>query len=202
MENKPFSENGLNEKESLELIARMIQNTQNKLEKGAGLPFLTWGYATVISTIAVGLMISLTGDYHWYYLWFMIPVIGSFSLIHLSKKPKMVSTYVDEVVNYIWMVIGASGFILSLVSIIPFFNLRIPILFVILLIMAAGTTLTGLVIKFKPCVYGGIAGLVLAVGMTYTTAFIPTLSIFAIAFILMMIIPGHILNLRAKKSNS
>lgn len=38
MENKK-----LNEKESLELISQMIQNTRTRVEKDGGTPFLIWG---------------------------------------------------------------------------------------------------------------------------------------------------------------
>ena len=48
MEEKP-----LNEKESLELITQMIRNTQKKMEKGSGLPFLIWGYVTIAVSLAV-----------------------------------------------------------------------------------------------------------------------------------------------------
>lgn len=33
----------LNEKESLELIAQMIQNTKSGMAENAGVPFLIWG---------------------------------------------------------------------------------------------------------------------------------------------------------------
>ena len=46
MENKK-----LNEKESLELISQMIQNTRTRVEKDGGTPFLIWGYGTVIISL-------------------------------------------------------------------------------------------------------------------------------------------------------
>ena len=42
-----MEERKLNEKESLELIAQMIQNTKNRLETNCGMPFLFWGYTTL-----------------------------------------------------------------------------------------------------------------------------------------------------------
>ena len=50
MENKK-----LNEKESLELISQMIQNTRTRVEKDGGTPFLIWGYGTVIISLLVWL---------------------------------------------------------------------------------------------------------------------------------------------------
>ena len=42
----------LNEKESLELIARMIRNTRRNLDTGSGNSFLVWGYVGVLVTLA------------------------------------------------------------------------------------------------------------------------------------------------------
>ena len=52
----------LNEKESLELISKMIQNTQNKLESGKGKPFLIFGYIAFIVSIAVYALLKTTNN--------------------------------------------------------------------------------------------------------------------------------------------
>ena len=72
MEEKNFSE-----KESLELISRMIQNTQRRMEQGTGTPMLIWGFATVITTLIVWYMVKSTQNYQWNGLWFMIPALGT-----------------------------------------------------------------------------------------------------------------------------
>ncbi len=46
-----MEERKLNEKESLELIAQMIQNTKNRLETNCGMPFLFWGYTTLFVSL-------------------------------------------------------------------------------------------------------------------------------------------------------
>ena len=43
----------LSEKESLELITRMIQNTRRNLDAGGGNMFLVWGYVGELVTLAV-----------------------------------------------------------------------------------------------------------------------------------------------------
>jgi hypothetical protein len=62
----------LNEKESLELIARMIQNTKQKMEEGSGTMFLIWGYITVIVTLLVWGIVFYTQNYYWQFLWFLL----------------------------------------------------------------------------------------------------------------------------------
>lgn len=52
----------LNEKESLELIARMIRNTRRNLDTGSGNSFLVWGYVGVLVTLAVWAGVTFTGN--------------------------------------------------------------------------------------------------------------------------------------------
>lgn len=207
MEKKELQDKPLNEKESLEIITRMIQNTQQRLERGAGAPMLIWGYATIVATIAVWVAVKLTSDYHYNYLWFIIPVVGGIGMLLRKKQPGGVRTYVDKVVVYIWMVLGTTGFVLSMVSIMSvMWNL--PILFIIIIIMGMGSTLTGLVTDFRPMVIGGIAGLLISIAHylipgysnTFISGFDFRMLTFALAFVVMYIIPGHILNYRAKKA--
>ena len=69
-----MEERKLNEKESLELIAQMIQNTKNRLETNCGMPFLFWGYTTLFVSLLVWFLVVTTGN-----LLLAIP-IGSYSL--------------------------------------------------------------------------------------------------------------------------
>ena len=48
-----MEERKLNEKESLELITRMIQNTKDRMAENSGTPFLLWGYVTVIENFGL-----------------------------------------------------------------------------------------------------------------------------------------------------
>ena len=176
----------------------MIQNTQHRLERHTGMPMLIWGYATAITTLLVWWAVSNTGDYRMQFLWFLIPLTGNIGMLLLKKKPTGVRTYVDRVVVYIWLVLGLTGFLLSCLSILSVMW-KLPILFIIILIMGIGTILTGLVVQFRPMVIGGVV----AMGIGVAHYLLPGLDIkmltFALAFVVMMIIPGHILNHRAKK---
>lgn len=191
-----MEERNLNEKESLELISRMIENTQKKLSDKNGLPFLIWGYVSVLVSILIWYLLKTTQNAYWNFLWFLIPVLG-FSIMLTTHKTKQrgVKTYIDHVIIYVWSVLGTTAFITSLSS----FIWKIPILFIIILLMGAGTTITALIIKFKPLVYSGIIGLLLSV-VCLMVANINVILVFALIFVIMMIVPGHILH--AKKTNS
>ena len=53
----------LNEKESLELITRMIRETQENVARYAAYPLLSWGYTTVIVAIVIWYAFLQTGSY-------------------------------------------------------------------------------------------------------------------------------------------
>ena len=186
----------LSEKESLELISRMIRNTQTRLVKKSGIPFLVFGYLTVIVAIAVWFALERTGNYQWHFLWYAILVIGYPIMAIFNKKyPREVYTYVDRVISYIWITCGVVGAGATTLS----FVIRMPIFFIILLVMGMGTALTGLVIRFKYVIISGYFAIILAFGSFFIPADTMQMLYSGIAFVLMMIIPGHIMNYKAGK---
>jgi hypothetical protein len=197
MEESQMQDKTLNEKESLALIAKMIQNTQQRLERGAGAPMLVWGYTTVITTIAIWIAFRISGNYNWNYFWFLIPIVGvPYSLLK-KRQPKEVNTYVDKVLGYIWIVLGSTGFLLSSLSIFSVMW-SLPILFIIILIMAMGSILTGLVTEFRISVVGGIIAMLIGSAHYLIDSYDIKMWTFAFAFVAMDVVPGHILNYRAK----
>lgn len=193
---KTMEERQLNEKESLELIARMIQNTQQKLEKGKGMTFLVWGYTTIMVSLLVWYFLTTTGDYRMHYLWFLIPIVAGPAMFFLIRKyEKGVKTYIDRVVGYVWLVMGLAGFMISVTAIF-FWNL--PILFIIILLMGSGTAITGLVIRFTPLAVAGFVGIALSLACLFMKG-TEQILVFAAVFLVMMVIPGHILNAKGRK---
>lgn len=131
-----------------------------------------------------------------HYLWFLIPVIaGPIMFILFRKNETGVKTYIDRVVGYVWTVIGLTGFMISMVAIF-FWNL--PILFIIILLMGSGTAITGLVIRFTPIAVAGFLGLALSLLCLFTPG-VNQILVFAAVFLVMMVIPGHILNAKGRK---
>lgn len=181
--------------QSLALIGRMIENTRSRMVRNAGRPFLAWGYATAVTLIAVWAAAYCTGDIRWNYLWFMLPLLGG-ALMYFTRPRTAegsVHTYIDRVLNLIWSVIGPATLLISTLAI--FFVVRFPVAFTVLLMIGLGTTINNLIIGFRPGVAGGIAGIVLAsVSLVVTGNW--HCGLFLAAFVLMAIIPGHILNYR------
>lgn len=106
-----------------------------------------------------------------------------------------IKTHLDKVINYIWLVFGITGFLISMLAM---FFWQLPILFIILLLMGMGTTLTGLVVGYKTVTICGTLGALSSIGCLFYPG--PNqILIFAPVFIFMMVIPGHVLNHAARK---
>lgn len=188
----------LTEKESLDLISQMIRNTRSRLEDNSGIPFLIWGYTTVIVAVIVWSLVTTSGNYLWHWLWFAIPVFGgTLWLLHNKKQlnnRSRVITFVDRAISHVWMVFGIASFMISIIALLTY----IPILFIVLLTMGMATAITGLIIRFKPIIFSGFIGILfspLCVIVRDTSSIL----IFAAIFVLMMVIPGHMLNYTAKR---
>lgn len=193
MENTQFDS-----QRSMTLIAEMINNTRNRMERNAGRPFLIWGYLTVAVTLAVWFALEQTQDYRWNYLWLSIPVLG-WGLMYLTRLRETgegkAYTFVDRVINQVWLVIGVAAFFVGVLAVFAF--VRTPVIFTMILLMSIGTTITNLIIRFTPGIVCGGICVVLAPLMLFVASPEGNFIGFATAFILMMIIPGHILNFRS-----
>ena len=188
----------LNEKESLELISQMIQNSQQKLRSGNGLPFLIFGYTTVAISVIVYFLLNATHNYWYNLVWLGIPIIGFIILYFFKKKEvKFSKTYIDRVISNIWTVIGFSVFFVSFAA----GFVRIPnLLSILILLLGIGTTLTGLTIKFKPVIICGILGMASCI-LPYVVFGNDMNLVYGLCIFIMMVIPGHILNIQSRRQH-
>lgn len=80
------------------------------------------------------------------------------------------------------------------------FFVRFPVIPIMLLLSGIAVTLTGLTIKFKPLAICGILG-----ALTFMLPFIfkgnEQVLVYALSIIVMMIIPGHILQFLSRKNH-
>ena len=193
MENKILSE-----KESLDLITQMIRETQQNTARYAAYPLLIWGYTTAIISILIWLGISVFNlGYQIQYFWFALPVIAlPLTFYYLRKDSRKGSkNYMERITGEVWMVMGIGGGVLGVIAFFQSFN----ILFVVSILMAMATTLSGLIMKFKPLTVCGIVTMCISLVLLFVHS-MDCLLIFAAIFIVMMVIPGHIFNKKQKES--
>ena len=199
-----MEERRLNEKESLELIAQMIQNSKKNLQVGRGNQFILWGWLGAITSLAVMGMLMWTNNPMWNWLWFAIPVIGWPTMMwQMKKEEKPVITFIDKVMKAVWTTIGSIGMLSILLMAYVAHNTHLIIPCTILLI-GIGSAISGAVLDNKRIQSwaSGTFGFVMIVSLRIAfdeTNPIWNHIIFSIAFIGLLVIPGYILNKEAKK---
>lgn len=200
----------LSEKESLEVITSMIARTKQRY-LGSGNILLMWGYLIVTVTILVWILIVNTHQNYWNWLWFLIPVIGIPTTLIMSRNKQRdhgAVTYSDKVSSRLWSIFGISIIILTLICLgftfIGDINCWSAMLIYSLLLVPGTEIAQGLIVRENSLVTGAIIGL--AVGMVTVCCIaggVPLdvnwfMPLFILAFAAMMIVPGHILNHKAK----
>jgi hypothetical protein len=182
--------NALSEKESLELITRMIQNTRTNMKHGGGKIFLLWGYDALIISLVVYFLLKQTGNPEVQFLFWLIPLIGyPLMLNFLRKKAKPVTTYVDKSIGQIWLTLGVGFMLIPLMLI----WVNIPVIFFVSLLMSIGVGISGFMIGIQSIRNLGFLGMLFSCLLLFVKGpeIIPA---FCIIILICMILPGYILN--------
>lgn len=199
-----MEEKKLNEKESLELITRMIQNTRRNLDTGSGNIFLVWGYVGALLTLVVLAGVYFTKNPGWMWGFWGIPVIGYLlTYLLMRKRQKAAKSYIDKVLMQVWMILGLVCMMIVLMATdTERFEIILPLCAVV---MSLGSIITGCIIRYTMFLVFPVLGLVWGMkslfdALTQGTSYVSLLWFVAIV-VFAMIIPGHILNYRARKEN-
>ena len=212
-----MKEQTIDEHRSIEIISKMIADTSAHIDSESSKYFLLWGYTTVIVSLFeyVAQVCHLPMELC-LWVWWLIPVIGGIGTIILNRRgdttrPK---SYIDRSVSIIWTVFGISFGMIFITAIVY----QTSILFLTAMMMGMGTIITGKICRHKVLAWAGIASLVLSllipachlIMRKYSHMLVNSdianveailyieIAIFALIFLIMMVIPGHILYARAK----
>lgn len=199
----------MTEKESLELITAMIQRTRERYV-GDGNILLMWGYLTVIVTALVWIMLITTHNPAWNWLWFAIGIVGGIASPIMHKKSDLkngVKSYSDKITSQIWTTVGLASVVATLFCFgfaLKGFNPWGMMFVIPLIIVPMAEIAQGIIVKEKSLIVGGTIGL--CVGLFTFCCIVSNvplrinwfLPLFMFAFACMMIIPGHIINNKAK----
>ncbi len=196
----------------------MINQTKRQLHIGEGNLLLIWGYTSAIVALLVGILLYATGGnpaVNW--LWFLIWIVGGTATAVISRRDKsriekMPSTYVDRLTSSLWTTIG------MLFTVATFMALGFSLFagkdaWTVMLILAFvmcgfGVTMQGFIIREKSMVAGGVVSLLSGIFVACCVVSSTPLGVwwiipvFIICFTCAMIVPGHILNAKAKRQNA
>lgn len=217
-----MEEKNISEKESLEIISKMIDQTKKESAIGSGNMFLVWGYLLTFISLAMLVLLYTKADSSLKWLWIAVPIVTFIAVgiiaNRLSKKFNKPATYPTKSVNRIW---GCLAGVFAAYIVICFFHLETPhvwmgLYFLGLILPGIGTYCTGAILKENALHLCGLIGIVTSLGYLcniccyaggddVSSVFMDnprTLPILlAVSLIITLVIPGHILNHKAKKVN-
>ena len=185
-------EDNFNPHQSLDIIQSMIAKTKSNLGENR-FYFLLWGWICFAAFLSQFFLKAILEYRHHYLVWLSTIPAMIITIVYSSRKDKRanVKTYIGESMGNLWMGIGISFFILSIIiSNLPegwFYAYPFFILF-----YGLGTFVSGRILQFRPLMIGGIFNWILAVVCIYIP-FDYQLLLGAAAIFTSYIIPGLLL---------
>lgn len=211
-------EKQLTEKESLDLIAQMINKAKDACHD-TGISAIMWG--AVIAICSLGRLSEIHFDYklpfNIYWLTF-VAVIPQIYFTIKAKKDRKVKTYGDDFTDYLWMGFGICIFLMIFItssmynewkpvadeyykltghsSSFKFYEFNSSFF---LLLYGLPTFVTGVSMKFKPMLWGGLLCWVCCI-VTLYTPIKADLVLIALSAIFAWLIPGIIMEKDYRKA--
>ncbi len=189
--------------ESMQIIQNMINKAKNQFSEN-GFSYLLWGWAVFICALSQFVLLYYF-EVSWHYVvWFLTwaVLVVQFLYVRKQRKMKRVETYTGEILKYVWIcfvvVIFLISYILGSIFGREYYQYMNPLL---LVSYGIPTFLSGIILRFRPLVIGGIACWVLAIAASATAFKYQTL-LLVTAVAIAWIIPGYLLRARFKKENN
>ena len=190
------NEKVLKPEESLQIIEKMINRTKGNLYENS-FYFLLWGWIVLFGILGHTILANFTDYSKPYLVWLIIiPGIIANTIYGIRQgKKKGISSHLDLVSFMIWIAFLVSyGIILVFMK--KFDYKIVPIIF---LLAGNATFLSGIVIKFKPLVWGGIVFWLGVIGL-FTLPGNLVIFVSPLAIILGYLVPGYLLKFENKKN--
>ena len=143
--------------EQIEVISKVINSTKENL-KPLSVNFIFWGSLIVVMSLihySIPRFIQYT-EYSSLLFWTILPMLGMlFTIVYNIKNRKVLGyeTYLNRVIKIIWGIFNLSWLVMVVTSLLNGINNPVP---EILFLLSTTLLTTGIIIKFKPIVIGGL----------------------------------------------
>ncbi len=197
------SEEQFSPQQSLVVIQRMIETAKNQFSENGHL-YLLWGWVVFICSVAQFLMLSVFHYKYHYMVWMLTWLAFIYQMIYLvkEKRREKVKTYTDSIIGFVWI-----AFVILMLLFGILFGLELGNNYYkmmspgFLALYGMPTFLSGIILKFRPLIIGGIGCWLLSIG-TLDTPYDYQLLFLSVAMIIAWIIPGYLLRAKYKKVNA
>jgi hypothetical protein len=193
-----MDEKTLTPEESLEIIGKSISNFKMNYKEYASI-YLLWGWVLALASLSNFIILKILHSQVAYKSaglfslgnWVVFFIIGFIILFFIQRnidKTKKVYSLLENYIKNLWTVAAASFFIATFICI----QLEINPPPIMLLIAGLATTTSGMLIKFRPMIIGGISFFVFSIAATFVQNEYIALIVCA-SIICGYLIPGYLL---------
>lgn len=179
----------LTPQESLDVITSMISQAKGNIRKSSFF-FLLWGWTIAIANLGVFVLIKFTTVEDPFLVFIITIPSAIISVVYGIRMENRVTapTLIDNINKWLWTGFGITCFIFAL------FGNRIgwQINPVIITMCAAPTFVSGIMLRFKPLMYGGIAFWVLGI-VSFLVPMEMQFLLASVAVTLGYLVPGYML---------
>jgi hypothetical protein len=184
-------EKHMTETESMLLITSMINKAKNRFNE-TGFLYLLWGWVVLVCCIIQFIAAYFFNYEDAYRIWYVTWLAVIYQIFFLRKKRRSatVRTYTDEINKFVWITFFICEMLL--VFILLQFKKYEVINPVVLVLYGMPIFLSGIILKFKPLIIGGICCWVVAAISPFININFQLL-LTACSIISGWIIPGYLL---------
>lgn len=193
-------EQDFNPQQSLELIETMINRAKDKFAERGDM-YLIWGWNVFICSIIQFILLHFFQYPYHYMVWMASWPVFFYQLYQLRKKNKQrkVRTYTDHIIAFVWVTFLVLIFLLAfLIGRLTGGEYYSHINPVVLALYGMPIFLSGIILRFRPLIIGGIGCWVLSVLCTFIKEYDYQFLMIPLAMIIAWIIPGYLLRARYK----
>jgi hypothetical protein len=186
----------INANASFDIISESIRNAKVNL-RSQSFYYILWGWLAVVSSLFDFTLIKMGESYFHFIPWIlMMPLgwLGSYIYSRNQSDSKGFVTQVESFLKYLWLTLGLAMAVVIFVSVLNKINPAI----LILALAGIGTLVSGLTMKFKPLIIGGILFFIFSLVCLYIKSETIYL-VYALAIILGYLVPAY--KLKSLKSN-
>ncbi len=196
-------EDSITQQESLAIIESMINKAKNRFSEN-GFLYLLWGWVILFCSLGqYTLLFVFHSPWHWMvWLSTWLALIVQFIYIYRKRRVKRVTTYTEEILRYVWIAFVILLFIMGFIFGSKQSDSNGVISGSMLLaIYGMPTFLSGIILRFRALVIGGISCWTLSIIANFVPAQYQLLFV-AAGVVIAWIIPGYLLRAKYKQENA
>lgn len=194
------NDNDFSPQQSLQLIESMINRAKDKFAED-GMMYLIWGWLVFICSLLQFLLLDVF-QYPYHYIVWLATIPGFiYQYYYTNKKHKHrdVKTYTDYIIGFVWItfsiLIVLLGFLIGFLTTGEYYS---HIIHILLAVYGMPVFLTGIIVRFRPLIIGGITCWVLCIISTFINNYDYQFLLIPVAMMAAWIIPGYMLRARYK----